>query len=87
MIVRTIDLGRDLSRRPVWWSLDVGAVLIEDSPLGRRVRSATWGTGRTKKFGENMSDGEAPKETFLVRSALCALVARRARPAMMGLSE
>lgn len=46
------------------WSLGLGAVLIEDSPLGRRVRSATWGTGRNQKFGEEISDGGAPSESF-----------------------
>lgn len=36
-----------------------------------------------QKFGEGISDGGAPNETFELWSALGALVARRARPAMM----
>ena len=46
------------------WSLGLGAVLIEDAPLGRRARSATWGTGREQKFGEEISDGGTLNETF-----------------------
>ncbi len=43
---------------------DFGVVLIAESPLGLRVRSATWGTGSGSKFREEISDGGAPNETL-----------------------
>jgi hypothetical protein len=39
-------------------------VLVTASPLGLRVRSATWGTGNGSKFREEISDGGAPNETL-----------------------
>jgi hypothetical protein len=50
---------------PVSWCLsDLCVVLIAESPLGLRVRSATWGTGSGSKFREEISDGGAPNETL-----------------------
>lgn len=37
-------------------------VLIEDSVLGKRLRSATWGTGDGQELVEEISDGGAPRE-------------------------
>jgi len=42
----------------------VYVVLITESPLGLRVRSATWGTGSDPKFREEISDEGAPNETL-----------------------
>jgi hypothetical protein len=43
---------------------DSGVVLIQESPLGLRVRSATWGTGSGSTFREEISDAGAPSETL-----------------------
>jgi hypothetical protein len=43
---------------------DVCVVLIAESPLGLKVRSATWGTGSGSTFREEISDGGAPNETL-----------------------
>ena len=43
---------------------DLCVVLITESPLGLRVRSATWGTGSDPEFREEISDGGAPNETL-----------------------
>jgi hypothetical protein len=37
---------------------DFGVVLITESPLGLRVRRATWGTGSGSTFREEISEGE-----------------------------
>jgi hypothetical protein len=39
---------------------DVCVVLIEESPLGLRVRGATWGTGSGLKLREEIGDRGAP---------------------------
>jgi len=43
---------------------DLCVVLVAESALGLRVRSATWGTGSGSKFREEISDGGAPSETL-----------------------
>jgi hypothetical protein len=37
---------------------------VTESPLGLRVRSATWGTGSDPKFREEISDGGTPNATL-----------------------
>lgn len=56
-------------------------VLIEESVLGQRLRSATWGTGGGREFPEEISDGGAPREIpdqdRRLAPGLCAGAAQR----------
>jgi hypothetical protein len=63
--------------------MDVGVVLITESLLGSGVGVQLGEPTEARKFREEISDGGAPNEIFVAWSALGALVARRARPAMI----
>ena len=56
-----------------------------EPPLGRRVRSATWGTGSDPKLCEEISDGGAPNEILGRERRVAPWLRGGPAPAMMGI--